>query len=1119
MSSISLKYFDPFNIFDTIKHELESNFPLNNVYYKRTDDEPISTINKLDLKFTNDTALFSSSTFMSVLVISCSNINEYRNKIRPVINQWISNNKTDEFSKSYRLYVFLIQTTVADVNDNKMFNRKNINEKIHNDFSEINHIIQFPSFFKSLEEKNQLFTSVCTRIQKSVLSSLNMKLDIIEGFESDLLYVYMQKLNLYLKFGLLNQASETLNKINTDYLQNEAFIKQIDLGTGFQNYNNNINQFIDYNNINFDVSFSSTADESNVNYMDLLKYKMVQSLRLLTMKHQPLLHSEIKTLYKVVLTDFIYKIKVLCCHDCNVDVFIYNFITNFIMEHKLLKMNLNDEVTVPHQNKLQWNEFLGQLAYTKRQTWASIIDKKAILDFKINDHTVIDTNGNIDFDLDEHYSLQNVLEDYISMTQHVVSYWKETKPISIDLLASDIGILLNKAGQHEKTVAILHSTFEYYHNVFHWDDLAIQILEVYIDALEKMYSKEHPSNVIIDDELVPVVTVLANAYLNLICLLKDKKSYLLQNQSMRSLNFKQNYWKKFLQLNDNTDLTYPLDKIINFDLTLNSNLNFDSQLNVFYYFVKLEWDWLIDSGIVVKANNVKLKMRNIKNDRIVVFENNEVTVSGKKEILELKCYDIEFGSFELVSLEVFLNNNDTVFLKNFDQGVFVNLIPLYDDKKLNILINPSSEYYENQISLDINYENYEHLINKDVSLEIQVVESGKVYIKDCNLDVEKITFEQINPRFNRIVLTNNNADMPDANRIVVTLMITTITGNKFREVRTITKSILNPLDISHDFISKQNTSYLNLSISSILEPANITGTQLILNDKEISTSLDSTVKNILLPNNPLSKFKNFFSLNDTTSDKTVEYVVHYKTLRFAIEEYLTSIFFNKYPDLKCYKIIWRDYILAKFEFHINQFIHFKIIKLKVYDEIDFSNYLKSIHNKDSDLNEKFMNILLNVYRILFEGIPVKDSDEVWSLGTLQTIRKEITFEQMDVQRNLFTIHLNKKFDDVNLKMGECYSFDIVVNKNIKSDINKSYNCVVELNEQTNTWLLSGFNTFQLDESKDEETFELILIPIKRGYLKYPNIAINAKHLSHMEQPQEDHFITDFVNNNENIIVI
>lgn len=110
-------------------------------------------------------------------------------------------------------------------------------------------------------------------------------------------------------------------------------------------------------------------------------------------------------------------------------------------------------------------------------------------------------------------------------------------------MASDIGILLNKAGQHEKTVAILHSTFEYYHNVLKWDDLAIQILEVYIDALEKMYSKQDPSNVIIDDELVPVVTVLANAYLNLICLLKDKNKL----SSSKSIHEIPKFQAKFLE--------------------------------------------------------------------------------------------------------------------------------------------------------------------------------------------------------------------------------------------------------------------------------------------------------------------------------------------------------------------------------------------------------------------------------------------------------------------------------------------------------------------------------------------------------------------------------------------
>ncbi len=37
-------------------------------------------------------------------------------------------------------------------------------------------------------------------------------------------------------------------------------------------------------------------------------------------------------------------------------------------------------------------------------------------------------------------------------------------------------------------------------------------------------------------------------------------------------------------------------------------------------------------------------MRNTESDRIIVFEMNNVVVTDNKDNLELKCYDIEFGS-------------------------------------------------------------------------------------------------------------------------------------------------------------------------------------------------------------------------------------------------------------------------------------------------------------------------------------------------------------------------------------------------------------------------------------------------------------------------------------------
>ena len=115
----------------------------------------------------------------------------------------------------------------------------------------------------------------------------------------------------------------------------------------------------------------------------------------------------------------------------------------------------------------------------------------------------------------------------------------------------------------------------------------------------------------------------------------------------------------------------------------------------------------------------------------------------------------------------------------------------------------------------------------------------------------------------------------------------------------------------------------------------------------------------------------------------------------------------------------------------------------------------------------------------------------------------------------------RNFCDFNLKVGDCYSFDIKIDKTkiVNNDI--KYICEVEISNNINTWLISGFNKFLLDETKKDEVFSLQLIPIKRGYLKYPKIVIKTENAAKDETetiPRNTH-ISEFININETVIVI
>ncbi|XBW35875.1 hypothetical protein QEN19_001447 [Hanseniaspora menglaensis] len=1099
MNNIIAKYFDPLNIFDNIRLDIQKHFPKKNIHYKRFAEDNVSTIRELDIKISNDDTISNDNIFFSNIVVTCTNIDEYRGKIRPLIRQWISNN-SNEIKRDYHLGILFIQRTSNDISDKKLFNKLNLIEKIEKDFPEIKpeNIFQFPNFYKSTEDKNHFYSRYILKLQKQVIDSLNLKLQYAEEDE-DSLYIDCRSLDLYLKFGIIEFSEFHLQNINSHFIENLDFLQNLKLGdlqaVDFENFNSSNVEILSLN--------------QNITYISLLDFRLKAVLKLLKLKHQPLLNSDIVFLHKSIIENYLSPIKKAFSLNENLNKFLYSVIDEIFMELPLITSNLDRSSLGNEVNKKEWYLLLGNLASIKRHAWMNMIDSAKLLPFQLNDNPTKHAGLSLVLINELEKTQEEILNKYINLTQKIISYWKDLKPITIDLLSSEIGLTFNKFNLHEKTIAILHSTFEYYYNVMKWEDLSIQILEVYIDSLEKLQIQDENQKIIIEDQLIPIVTVLANSYLNFTCLVKS-------NSSFRTLKTKLETWSKFLKLNSNTDLTYPLDRLIDLKVDLVPKLGYDLENKCHFYYINVGWEWLIDSQIILNLDLVKLKARNKNYDQILVFEALNTKLTDKNDLM-LKCYDIVFGECEFVSIELLLSKNNTIFIKEFDDILKMNIVPLSDPNKVEISLHESSKRKNDEISLNVEYLNIKD--SDELLLDFEIIEPTTLLFKDNKRN--RIKYNEKSPLRQLNFELSNRSEI--LSNLKIKLNLLSSLNGKFKEKKVIECLFSNPLIISASIIEKQSNTYVNVSIDGVYEPFNIFSTSLVESTKDddtINTFLSPNIKNIVLPGNPLSSFKNFFSLYKTNHSAELIYQVQYQTLRTAIRGFLKKKFLKLYPHLVLYVKVWEENVLPNLEFHTNQFIHFRTIKLKVYDELNFNELLKVFLVPEDPLNKEFLVSLLKIYRNLFEGIQLEESDSVWDIEESQIFTKSISFE-CDKILDLFTVELKKIFSETNLKMGECYKFQLIINKK-QTGINRGqkdvYECIVLENLDKNDWLIGGFNKFYLDSQKTNEVFEINLIPIKRGYLKYPNIHITKCVEKNTESIISTH-TTDFINVNENIIII
>ena len=127
------------------------------------------------------------------------------------------------------------------------------------------------------------------------------------------------------------------------------------------------------------------------------------------------------------------------------------------------------------------------------------------------------------------------------------------------------------------------------------------------------------------------------------------------------------------------------------------------------------------------------------------------------------------------------------------------------------------------------------------------------------------------------------------------------------------------------------------------------------------------------------------------------------------------------------------------------------------------------------------------------------------------------------------------FSGKTLIIGQPYSCTLKICKQFKAwgglkleDDSSVYECELDKGAGSEEWLINGLKKFSI--TGNVTTLNVTMIPIKRGYLRFPNVSIslaenlnsasaNASTVSLNHTVESSKIETDFVNINDNIIVV
>ncbi|GAV51701.1 hypothetical protein ZYGR_0AF01720 [Zygosaccharomyces rouxii] len=1062
--AVTISYFDPFDVFESIKGEFLQILPFQNIHWK-SPGGAVRTVRQLPVNLVieskaSELNIDDVNHFVRFIVVNCISVDDYRGKVRPLLRQWLPiSDKTSldaDFVETPKPIVLLYAN--SEVVDSNLFKSISLIDKFAKDFPGLKTLV-LRSVYKSPNDREEFWNILGNKIKSCLLdifqkrlTNYRKKLSNLKNAEEEL-QLREKILELYLAFNMHEEATVQLNEIRDNVVnKREHSLPNGELETPF-NFSQNEN--LD------DGSIAKMLLENKLTKFQYFKYFFVKRFRVLNMGKTNV--TRLLQLYRLI-RDFLHCIETIFRDSPQILEFKYCFIED------VLKFINDGGIPV-------FLEMKAELSLVKRDCWVQGVLSNT--DFKLIGKSFPQSNVEFTFNrLKETYKDENTFhENFLKSTSLLLALHNKSngkRSRIVDILSLEIGMLHYQRGEYEKAVSLFDSCYEYYMETG-WDIIGLKIVQMYYDSLIHCPQITHLKR---DDEDVPVSIVLNNAFLNILRVSKDDGE-------------KKQVWKNFSELQKNMEspsLVYQTEGLFSIAL---SNLSYLSEANVYKIDVTIKNLAFPES---ITADSIKLILKNA-DDQFVEFKLSSVPFAPSTNHYALEATEILFGEFQPVSIEIKVGN--ATFLEGFVddyQPIFIE--PLYHPENVSCSVQQSKLLNLGEYAIDLMHQNVKDADSFAVDIMVEP-----------NIDSFPISFSRDEDLYRKRVIDIENEttiqyfpkDSITSFRLKVkTSFMKKDTPRKFSEIRHFTIQCYLPLSVSVEDIFKKDAFVFKFLLNSSTEEEPI-----ILYSSKLRAPEDSdryTLFGDFEPNylvyltaDPNESALNCYQV--TTKDKfdptdLFQLQVTYNTLKEQLNGLVTdSVMLHGdmewYQEFELWKPLWETKILPLFEYDYNAFIQSCTIRSMpgTLNITDICDYLLKL-----SVSKPVTKRIIETMKKIVQGVELTDIDVYAYVKNLtpRTLIVPVELPQVDY---FFYVEFSKTQEE-QYEVGTPMSMKIKV-ENLSGkwgsqEVSDSF--VLEV-ASSNEWLAHGRKRMLIRSEISE--FELYVIPLKKGYLNYPRIEISS----------------------------
>lgn len=1068
MSHVLVSYFDPFDLFDNLKSELLRIVPLKNVHWKPSSGS-VRTVAELPVRFEtedrnqNDSSgRYLAAPFMRLIIVTCLSIEDYRSKVRPLLRQWLPEQQNNDSSRivleCMPLVVFYSNSEVVD---SSIFKATSLMEKFNKDFPGT-HTLELRSVYKSPKEKDDFWNHVSQQIKTYIVAIfhqrlahltklLNNKLSTSQDLTNleQLLPIRENIMQLYMNFGISEEGIKELLHI-------KALIETLGLELPKGQIDPKMDIIWKPNESIFEQKKSKKLTLFNL-------YSIIFKANLALLKLDCKSPQYLNQFYDVVM-NYSRTIKQDFQRDLNLLEFecsLFDHAIQELSEFKELKM---------------YHTVMGDLLLIRRDYWlqGAIHSKK----YKFLHKSLTAPVEGYRFDkfANTCNSEEKFQKSFFRYTQDILYHFSQSegkRQHAVDIISVEIGMLHYQRKEYEKAVLLFVSCYEYYTEA-HWNTIGCSILKVFVDSLLNCKNVEQLN---IDDSIISISDLLSGALLNLLKMSTD-------------LNEKNLWWDKFLSIQD-FNKGSPVFKLDGLFDVLYANHTTLIAPNTHAVRIQIMNAFYSDN---VKLDSITLTVKDDE-DRTITFESTDVMMEQDITQVDLKTEKIAYGVYSPVSFQMSLNG--VQFVRTFAPGdEKIDIKPLTSKHCVMVEAKHSNTINLGSYTLDLTCHNLEVVEKIEVDLSV-IGDSDLVSFDSKKTDQSVLKLDNIAkihqieyylqvpiPSFSlNLVCRFKKKNDPKSYEIKKIVMI---------------KSYLN-ISVSVEDIFKKDVFFYKflLSSSSMEEPVLLFGSKLIAptySDRytilgEYNPSVPERLR-IEAEESCLNCYRITTSEAFDSSDE-FQLCVKYSTMKDLLDSLLTDAILVKgdiewYNEFDYYRIFWDTSILPTLRYDYEKFEDEKTIKL-----VNDSNELR-----DLALQCHWINMgpgvrarIEHCFRKGIKGVPINAIDLEEYARNVMPKQLNVPVKLPDVDQ-LFHVEI-LKLSQQSVKVGQPVRFEISITNNSyrwgQKDLSNG-EFVFEISN-SNDWLSHFRKRFALRSKAIK--YENYLIPLRKGYLKLPDIEITS----------------------------